>query len=186
VTAAGRTQVHHEIAVTGGALHVCEWPSDEACPPLVLLHGFTGAARGWDQSVERLAYPGRVVAPNLPGHGASLLDDLTAYEIESVARALDIVLATLELPRVALVGYSMGGRLALYYAITRPSRLTSLVLESASAGIADRAERSVRVAADEELADYAVEVGIERFVDRWERSPVLATQLRLSPSDRAR
>ncbi len=106
--------------------------------------------------------------------------------MEYFGAALDDALTALEASRVVLAGYSMGGRIALYYAITRQPRLSRLVLESTSAGIADPAERESRVRADEELATYVLAEGVERFVDRWERTPVLAALSRLPATDRAR
>ena len=179
----------HDVTVSGGMLRVCEWlPATVAQTiPLVLLHGFTGAARGWEEIVELLAYPGRVLAPDLPGHGASSFgSDTGNYTFERVAAALDVALDELDAPVVNLAGYSMGGRLALYYAITRAARVSRVVLESASAGIADKAERRSRALADEGLAQSALADGIERFVDRWELTPVLATQRRLPAAARTR
>jgi 2-succinyl-6-hydroxy-2,4-cyclohexadiene-1-carboxylate synthase len=155
--------------------------------PLVLLHGFTGAAQSWDEVVELLGYPGRVLAPDLPGHGRSWLgEDATHYTMESAATALDAALHVLGVSQPSLVGYSMGGRLALYYAITRARQISRLVLESASPGVADEDERKRRMLADDELARHALADGIERFVDRWELTPVLASQRGLAPERRER
>jgi 2-succinyl-6-hydroxy-2,4-cyclohexadiene-1-carboxylate synthase len=175
--------------VTRGVLAVHEWNvgSGHDADPLVLLHGFTGSGRSWEQAVALLSYPGRVLAPDLPGHGRSHFDSVAEpCTLEDFATALDDALTTLEASRVVLAGYSLGGRIALYYAITRPRLLSRLVLESASAGIVDSAERARRVHADEELATYVLAEGVERFVDRWERTPVLAALSRLPAAERAR
>ena len=180
--------VRHVVPAGSGTMAVREWRfgSAEDPEPLLLLHGFAGSGRSFEHVAPRLSYRGRILAPDLPGHGDTRYgDDSRAYAMEAVAEALDAVLAKLGAPRVALHGYSMGGRLALYYAVSRPARVTRLVLESASAGIAGAAERSTRVRSDEELARYALAHGIQSFVDRWEKTPVLAL-LRCLPVEERR
>ncbi|HEU5433589.1 MAG TPA: alpha/beta fold hydrolase, partial [Thermomicrobiales bacterium] len=81
--------------------------------------------------------------------------------------------------RAAVIGYSMGGRLALAFAVSHPTRVSALLLESASAGIADEAQRSARRAADDRLADTIERDGLEKFVIAWERLPLFASQARL-------
>jgi len=76
----------------------------------------------------------------------------------------------------ALVGYSMGGRLALHAALRRPHALAALVLVGASAGIEDGALRAERRDADERLAGWMEGRSIEAIVEAWERLPVFATQ----------
>jgi 2-succinyl-6-hydroxy-2,4-cyclohexadiene-1-carboxylate synthase len=85
--------------------------------------------------------------------------------------------------RADVVGYSLGGRVALQLALTHPDRVDRLVLVSASPGIAHPAERAARVASDAALAQLLEREGIDAFVERWERLPLWASQ---SPELRAR
>lgn len=189
MTTSRRAYARHDLVVRGGRLSVHEWNVGSAADadPLVLLHGFTGSGRSWDQAVALLSYPGRVLAPDLPGHGRSYFDQgKQPCTMETFAAALDDAFDTLGVSRAVLAGYSMGGRVALHYAIARTLRLSRLVLESASAGIAATEERESRVRADEDLASYVLAEGMERFVDRWERTPVLAGLTRLPETERAR
>ena len=75
-----------------------------------------------------------------------------------------------------VVGYSMGGRLALAAALRRPKRFGAVVLVGTAAGIEDARERLARKRADEELADWIEEHTIEEFAERWESQPVFASQ----------
>ena len=112
--------------------------------------------------------------------------DAERCTFDAAASALEAALDAAGVTSCDLHGYSMGGRLALYFALTRPARVRRLSLESASAGLASASEREARMRADEQLARLAIDDGIERFVDRWERTPVLAAQLRLPAEERAR
>src|SRR4051794_19273698 len=79
-------------------------------------------------------------------------------------------------PGGAIVGYSMGGRLALHAALRQPDKLGALVLVGVSAGIEEHAAREDRRRSDESLAEWMERRSIEEVVERWERQPVFATQ----------
>jgi 2-succinyl-6-hydroxy-2,4-cyclohexadiene-1-carboxylate synthase len=96
-------------------------------------------------------------------------------------RALRAVLDRFDVERSALLGYSMGGRIALALALAEPERVGALVLESASPGIADPEERAARRAADQALAARIEREGIEAFVDFWMSQPLFVSQARLGP-----
>jgi 2-succinyl-6-hydroxy-2,4-cyclohexadiene-1-carboxylate synthase len=76
---------------------------------------------------------------------------------------------------VPVLGYSMGGRLALSLALDRPDLVERVIVVSASAGIADPDERDARRVADADLADWIVAVGIDRFLDEWRDRPLTST-----------
>lgn len=145
--------------------------------PLLLLHGFTGSARAWDAIRPHLASVARVIVPDLIGHGDSAKPAHPArYSLEWCARDLLALLDALDVRRAIVLGYSMGGRVALHLAVSAPERIEALILESASPGIEDAAERTRRVASDEALAQRILVDGIAAFVDEWEQQPLLALQ----------
>jgi 2-succinyl-6-hydroxy-2,4-cyclohexadiene-1-carboxylate synthase len=76
----------------------------------------------------------------------------------------------------ALVGYSMGGRLALHAALREPERFGALVLVGVTAGIEDARERDDRRRSDDSLAEWMERRSIEEVVARWEANPVFASQ----------
>jgi 2-succinyl-6-hydroxy-2,4-cyclohexadiene-1-carboxylate synthase len=127
----------------------------------VVLHGFAGSAK----ALLRF-FPG-AAAPELPGHGAA--PDATSWE-----EALDGLASSLDRPAV-LFGYSMGARLALALALRYPRRIGRLVLESGTAGLGDAAARARRRAEDDALAAFIEREGMEKFVERWEEHPTLAS-----------
>lgn len=146
---------------------------------LLLLHGFAGSRDAWAAHAPGLGSALEVIAVDLPGHGAN-------PEAASVEATADALARQLGGRRVHVLGYSLGARVALVLAIAHPAILSRLVLESPSAGLADESERCARRRADERLADDLEREGIEAFVDRWERSPVLASHAALDPAVAAR
>ena len=156
-------------------------------PPLVLLHGFTGSTESWEPLRAALGDRVATLAVDLPGHGHSgAPEDPARYALcrfaDDLARALD----ALDVRRAAVLGYSMGGRAALRFALQHPQRVAALVLESASPGLADVRERTERHAADLALADTIERDGVGAFVDEWERLPLWASQAALPERARAR
>jgi 2-succinyl-6-hydroxy-2,4-cyclohexadiene-1-carboxylate synthase len=152
-------------------------------PPVLLLHGFTGSSQTWGGFG-----PGwpelRLIAVDLPGHGRSdSPSDLIHYSIHSTLTALNEILDQLDLDRVALLGYSLGARIALHFALGHPGRVSRLVLESASPGIEDSAEREQRRRDDEALAEKIEKDGLEAFVDYWQALPLWESQAAL-PAER--
>ncbi|MFQ5535961.1 MAG: 2-succinyl-6-hydroxy-2,4-cyclohexadiene-1-carboxylate synthase [Gemmatimonadota bacterium] len=146
----------------------------------VLLHGFTGSAAAWPREItEGLASAGHgPVLLDLPGHGpgrsgAGGDDREDDFSLEAVHRRIRRAMGEEPAP---LIGYSMGGRLALSFAAEHPGRVSRLVLEAASPGLADEEERAARRRRDKALALRIEEGGMAAFVDEWERLPLFESQ----------
>ena len=150
-------------------------------PAVLVLHGFTGSAQAMEPLTERLAarLAARVVCPDLVGHGRSEApDDPGLYRVEAMAGQVAALADALGCDPFHLVGYSMGGRVALTLGCTQPQRLRSLSLIGASAGIADPDERRRREQADAARAERIL-TDFERFVDEWMAGPLFAGQAAL-------
>ncbi len=161
--------------------------SEVSTPPLLLLHGFGGSSESWGKSLlERLSIGRRVIAVDLPGHGKS---DVPAepgrFAFAAIVSDLADLLDVLEVASAVWVGYSMGGRLALGAGLFLPDRVSRLVLESASPGLATDQERTERRSSDELLARRIESSDIGSFVREWEDLPLFATQGKLAPEVRA-
>jgi 2-succinyl-6-hydroxy-2,4-cyclohexadiene-1-carboxylate synthase len=169
------------IAVNGVQLNV-EMQGEG--PSLLLLHGFTGSSATW--APHRHAWRRfRAIAVDLLGHGASDAPaDPERYRMERCVEDLLALLDALGIERTAVVGYSMGGRVALHLALRAQERLCALVLESASPGIEDSSERDERLRRDEALAERIEREGLEAFVAYWEALPLFASQARLPAAAR--
>ena len=146
--------------------HLGATSADSRCSA-VALHGFTASGESFGELAGLLQRS--VIAPDLPGHGGSEpVDDLTGA-VDAVADVVRSVAA----PRL-LIGYSMGGRLALRVALERPSLVDRLVLVSTGSGIDDDDERADRRRADAALADRLETMPIDDFLDEWLANPIVA------------
>ncbi|MEM8858213.1 MAG: 2-succinyl-6-hydroxy-2,4-cyclohexadiene-1-carboxylate synthase [Chloroflexota bacterium] len=149
-------------------------------PPLLLLHGFTGSMQNWEPLIPHLADSNTVITVDLPGHGQSLSPaNLEPYTMAVVASELINLMDRLGYSSFNLVGYSMGGRLALFMAANHPDQVKKLILESASPGLRTAAERQERIKSDHALADRIERGGIESFVNFWESISLWESQEQL-------
>ena len=147
--------------------------------PMVFLHGFTGSHHSWDNVIEKLKR--RTLTLDLPGHGKSTFNDLDAnYSIDDWCEDFNEILNSLNIDKVDLCGYSMGGRLATGFAIKYPEKINKLILESTSFGIENKDEREARLKEDLRLCRL-IEEDSPKFVQKWENSPLFAKQQDRNP-----
>jgi 2-succinyl-6-hydroxy-2,4-cyclohexadiene-1-carboxylate synthase len=139
-------------------------------PTLVLLHGFTQTRQSWRRTARALAGRYRAITPDLPGHGQAL------HRTPSFDATAAYVRALAPTHPFTLVGYSMGGRIALHTALALPHSIDRLILVGASPGIADPQERAQRRQADEALADRLETTSIEDFATEWGSQPLFSGQ----------
>ncbi len=131
---------------------------------LTALHGFIENDLVWRDFIAG-AVPVRT--PLLPGHGGKPCPpDAT---LASVAAEVAAGMADGD----DLLGYSLGGRVALQLALDHPRKVRRLVLISSGVGLVTEQERRERVARDDRLAQVLEEDGIGPFVSWWEANPVL-------------
>jgi 2-succinyl-6-hydroxy-2,4-cyclohexadiene-1-carboxylate synthase len=133
---------------------------------LVLLHGFGQTCRCWGPVAARLAGRHEVVRLDLPGHGGS---GAVAADLPATGRLVAEAGGA-----AILVGYSMGGRMALHAATEAPETVRALVLVGATPGIEDDAARTERRERDEALAARIRAEGVGWFVDWWLAQPMFA------------
>lgn len=147
-----------------------------ACPPVVFLHGFMGSARDWDSVIEKVSAACYCVAIDLPGHGKSVgLVDSHAYTMTGAALNVVKAMEASGAVPATVVGYSMGGRLALYLATHHGFVCSRLVVESATAGILAPEARKQRKFIDEARAKELEEGEFEDFLRTWYCQDVFKT-----------
>ena len=115
------------LAVTDGlTLHALEWSREGV--PMVLVHGFGNEAHLWDDFAPTVAGHYRVIALDLRGHGDSDWDPDGRYDYTNHVADLEAVTRELGFERMVLVGFSLGGRVAMLYAGLHPEKLAGMVI----------------------------------------------------------
>lgn len=152
--------------------------------PAILLHGFTGDSSTWHPFYENWGRHSKLVSIDMIGHGKSdSPETIERYRIMSVVDDLFELMEKLRIPKADFIGYSMGGRIALSFAVKYPTKVRKLVLESSSPGLMLPQEREARIEQDGKLASFIKNNGIEAFVDYWTNIPLFESQKRL-PMDK--
>lgn len=150
--------------------------------PVVLLHGFTGSRSTWSTFVSAWKGKFQLIAVDLPGHGETMIE--TPRTMNECCYDLVKLFEHLQLTKLHMIGYSMGGRVALSFASLYPDWIASLILESASPGIQSSEERKERIVNDEKLAQKIKTEGVPAFVNFWEQIPLFASQKNISKLSR--
>jgi len=147
---------------------------------ILFLHGFMGDRRDFAPITSRLIDHYQCLTIDLPGHGKTQVVEEIEYGMESTAWAIVGVLDQLHISKCFLVGYSMGGRLALYLIVHFPERFMGAALESASPGLKTEEERRQRVQKDWQLAMELETTDFTKFLTTWYEQPLFASMKRLS------
>jgi 2-succinyl-6-hydroxy-2,4-cyclohexadiene-1-carboxylate synthase len=149
---------------------------------LVLIHGFTGSPRSFDDLVERLRvrHPGvQTYRPTLLGHGAAAPLESCRFEqeVHRIARAV----RERALDGAHLCGYSLGARVALGLLTHHPYLFGGATLIGVHPGLASTTERAARVGADERWCQLLETRGVAAFLAAWQQQPLFASQRELAP-----
>ena len=131
--------------------------SPTGAPSIALLHGFTQTAACWGPFADELSTTHSLVAIDLPGHGGS--GEVRA----NLSQTTELVASSID--RSIVIGYSLGGRVALHLALGHPQLVERLVIISATGGLDSEEERRQRRVADESLADHLEDIGVDAFLD---------------------
>lgn len=140
------------------------WPylegGDPAKPLLLLVHGFAGDKDNWSMIAPYLTRDYHVIAPDLPGFGENERNPDLAYDLQAQTARLKQFADTLGLNRPHVGGNSMGGWIALRYAIDYPQALASLILLN-NAGVNGANESDLQKQAADETYNPLVLAGLE-------------------------
>jgi 2-succinyl-6-hydroxy-2,4-cyclohexadiene-1-carboxylate synthase len=157
-------------------------------PALLLLHGFMGSGEDWDEVITNLSHNFYCLTINLPSHRSASLSNCPAPLLPpwekglgdegkcSIPQLATEILNLLPNQPINLLGYSLGGRIALYIALYYPDRFQKVILESTSWGLANESERQARRKSDEAIARKLrrPDLNWPDFIDHWYQQPVFA------------
>lgn len=145
-------------------------------PYLLMLHGFLGSGRVFQPLISRLTDFCNPVTLDLAGHGRSTgTDRPDRYRTEEQLSDLKSIISRFQLSPLVLYGYSMGGRLALQFAIQYQQYISGLILESSTFGISGNSERRYRAVTDQKRAE-AIEQNFSDFLKKWQKQSLFGNE----------
>ncbi len=145
-------------------------------PHIVFLHGFLGSGSDWLPVTRELQNDYCCMMVDLPGHGSANLlqtqppEDFFIQTVDALAALLSQSASS----PCSLVGYSMGGRIALALLLRHPELFSKAVIISASPGLKTEKERIDRQEHDEKVA-RKIERSFDSFIEAWYEQPLFAT-----------
>ena len=144
-------------------------------PTLIFLHGLLGTKADWQKLIEKLPHF-RCIALDLPLHGEAKSVEVSHFDDTCAYLSVQIKSAVGNSPYF-LIGYSLGGRIALYYALQSQAdkgNLQGLILEGANLGLQSEAKRHSRWLNDQKWAQRFRCEAAETVLQDWYRQPVFA------------
>jgi len=151
--------------------------------PLLCIHGFSESADTW-KALDIAGH--RLYMVDLIGHGKSMRPtEKKYYKIRCILDHLHKIIHQLGLETYKILGYSMGGRIALAYAIKYPEEIEALIIESGSYNEEGVWNRLARRRGDRKLAKKIVVNGMKWFDEYWSNLPIFITQEKLPESLKA-
>jgi 2-succinyl-6-hydroxy-2,4-cyclohexadiene-1-carboxylate synthase len=155
--------------------------NESSVDSVFFLHGFTGCAMDWMPVINSLNKKFNYYLVDLVGHGRSdSPKEAHYYSIDSIVNQVKEIVSGISKSKIILAGYSMGGRIALNFALQNASLLRGLILESSSWGISEENLRKERIHQDEKHAQFIDNNPIDKFIDYWMNIDLFNTQRRFS------
>ncbi len=156
--------------------------------PIICLHGFSEDVSTWQtlyEQVKKNCHAYALYCIDLMGHGKSPRpQELECYAmdylVEKIHDTVQAALHNTQYKQYSLLGYSLGGRVAMHYALKYAHELRAIILESSSLGIEDAAQKQERKKQDEKLANIIEQNSIEFFEQYWSQLELFKSQQSLS------
>ncbi len=147
---------------------------------ILVLHGFTGSGSDWDFAVPTLKEYFNIFTLDLIGHGLSdSPDNQNLYTMESIISQIDEFINKVITNKLIILGYSMGGRIALSYAVKFFGKISGLILESSTWGIKETDLREKRIENDEKKAELILSSDMNNFIKFWMDQDIFDSQKNL-------
>ncbi len=148
--------------------------------PLVLVHGFACGVRSWDPQVRAFSRSRRAITYDVRGHGISEApENAAAYSQDIFVQDLHALLPQLKIRRAAIGGLSMGGNIALNFALAYPDMVSKLIVADTGAGSDQSDDWTAGSRAYAEALDAR---GMEAFADMACASPLFARYAASGPT----
>ncbi|MDO6527570.1 2-succinyl-6-hydroxy-2,4-cyclohexadiene-1-carboxylate synthase [Motilimonas sp. 1_MG-2023] len=153
----------------------CQYQLQHESTPVLFIHGFLGSGQDWQQVIAHLAPEQNWITIDLPGHGDSQNVTLSAPQaFQQCCQLIQQCLQALAVTRCHLVGYSLGGRIALHYLQMYPSQVCQLIVESAHTGLIQENEKAARISHDKNWAQRFTTEPLNQVLLDWYLQAVFA------------
>ena len=157
---------------------IYRWKGNNEQIKVVCLPGFMGSGSDFQIMKDHFHNHPEIVALDFPDYKQESVQAIQSWE--TVIKELNQFLETeCGDTQCLLLGYSMGGRIALQYALKKPEYLKGLILIGSTAGIMEEADRKIRIKQDEDLASRLLSQPLDRFLEFWFNQPLLETQKKI-------
>ncbi|AWT20960.1 2-succinyl-6-hydroxy-2,4-cyclohexadiene-1-carboxylate synthase [Klebsiella oxytoca] len=153
-------------------LHALAERGQPGHPWLVFLHGFSGDCHEWLTVGQAFGAYSRLYI-DLPGHGGSA--NIAANSLAEVGHLVEKTLNSYNILKYWLVGYSLGGRVAMYFACQPREGLCGLVVEGGHPGLTDENQRLLRRHGDAAWAERFRREPLTQVFADWYQQPVFAS-----------
>ena len=153
-------------------LHALAERGQPGHPWLVFLHGFSGDCHEWLTVGQAFGAYSRLYI-DLPGHGGSA--NIAANSLAEVGYLVEKTLNSYNILKYWLVGYSLGGRVAMYFACQPREGLCGLVVEGGHPGLTDENQRLLRRHGDAAWAERFRREPLTQVFADWYQQPVFAS-----------
>jgi 2-succinyl-6-hydroxy-2,4-cyclohexadiene-1-carboxylate synthase len=147
---------------------------DKTKPALVMLHGFLGSQADWQSIIAHLTEHFYCVCVDLPGHGNSPAMSLPTPGFEQIVEHIQTAIDSLSIEKYHLLGYSLGGRIALHLARDHADKLLSLCVESCHPGLENAEVKLLRGKSDLDWSHKLASLPINEFLSLWYQQGVFA------------
>ena len=164
--------------------NIQRWNGREDLPKVICLHGFLGNGLDFEILTTSDRDHPTLIAPDLPDYTKP---PPAPYTWDGCLSALNQLIdsESKDAPCV-LLGYSMGGRIALQYAARYPHRLAGLVLVGATPGITEEDEKQERIKKDQALADTLRTQPLDTFLEKWFNQDIIQSQAKIPEPHQSR
>lgn len=151
----------------------CQPIGNPSNPPLVILHGFMGSHKDFEEVSQALASHYYVLALDLPAHGESY--SINPQSLQSTLFLIHQTLKPWTDRPLTLLGYSLGGRIASVYQIFFPKQVSKLILISSAPPLLSFEEKIKRFKQDLKTYHSLYQDSLENFLTRWYQQPLFHT-----------